>query len=179
MPDTDKSPAVQSLQREQASQRERSSKGALETGLEDSFPASDPVSVTHSSASGGRADVDEAERVLLKHGDEDAVDAARRSTGQDRDAFAGSDPRNRNMRALRRDAAISQRQHQKSSPAQRRLRKLKSGVPWTVSKSASGRNQSPPWRSSPRSPSYSAQLAKHLRTSANAGIDVGARRSTE
>jgi hypothetical protein len=105
MPDTDKSPAVQSLQREQASQRERSSKGALETGLEDSFPASDPVSVTHSSASGGRADVDEAERVLLKHGDEDAVDAARRSTGQDRDAFAGSDPRNRNMRALRRDAA--------------------------------------------------------------------------
>ena len=105
MPDTDKSPAVQSLQREQASQRERGLKGALETGLEDSFPASDPVSVTHSSVSGGRADVDEAERVLLEHGDEDAVDAARKSTGEDRDAFARSDPRNRNMRALRRDAA--------------------------------------------------------------------------
>lgn len=106
MPDPDKSPAVQSMKREQASQRERASKGDLETGLEDSFPASDPISATHSSVSGGRADVDEADRVSQRPKGEGAplVDAALRSTGEDRHARAESDARNANLHALKRDA---------------------------------------------------------------------------
>jgi hypothetical protein len=108
MPDPDKSPAVQSMKREQASQRERASKGDLETGLEDSFPASDPVSATHSSVSGGRADVDEAERVARTPDDEGQaplVDEALRSTGEGRHTFVGRGTARANVRALRRDAA--------------------------------------------------------------------------
>ncbi len=50
-----KSPAVRSLEREQR-KKERENKTAeeeLEEGLEDTFPASDPVSVTSTSISGG------------------------------------------------------------------------------------------------------------------------------
>ncbi|MBO9097741.1 hypothetical protein J5287_00975 [Rhizobium sp. K1/93] len=57
------SPAAQSLKQEQADQRTTAAKGELDTGLEDSFPASDPVSMTTSSISGGRTDVEEAEKV--------------------------------------------------------------------------------------------------------------------
>ncbi len=57
------SPAAQSLKQEQADQRNTTEKGELDTGLEDSFPASDPVSMTSSSISAGRTDVEEAEKV--------------------------------------------------------------------------------------------------------------------
>ena len=52
-----KSPAVKSLEREQRKQKQGSDaderEEELEEGLEDTFPASDPVSVTSSSISGG------------------------------------------------------------------------------------------------------------------------------
>ncbi|WP_165504982.1 hypothetical protein [Rhizobium leguminosarum] len=43
MPDPKDSTAVQSMEREQAAQRERASKGGLDNALADTFPASDPV----------------------------------------------------------------------------------------------------------------------------------------
>ncbi|TCU09644.1 hypothetical protein [Rhizobium sullae] len=57
------SPAVESLKQEQEEQRERARKSELDQGLEDTFPASDPVSVTRSSRPSGRADTTEAERL--------------------------------------------------------------------------------------------------------------------
>lgn len=63
MPQPDESPAVQSMKREQAARRKRPSKDELDKGLEDSFPASDPVSMTHTSIPSGRADAQTAERV--------------------------------------------------------------------------------------------------------------------
>lgn len=58
MPDSPKkSPAVKSLEREQSKQKHETKReiveGKLEEGLEDSFPASDPVSVTSSTHTGG------------------------------------------------------------------------------------------------------------------------------
>ena len=63
MPDPNDSPAVQSILNEQASQRAAPPKDALDKGLEDSFPASDPVSVTLTAVPAGRTDADEADRV--------------------------------------------------------------------------------------------------------------------
>jgi ElaB/YqjD/DUF883 family membrane-anchored ribosome-binding protein len=64
MPDNnEKSPAVLSMEREQALQRRRAEKGDLETGLEDTFPASDPVSMTSTGVPTGRTNTDEATRV--------------------------------------------------------------------------------------------------------------------
>ena len=53
--DAKKSPAVKSLEREKRKQKQGADKREeeLEEGLEDTFPASDPVSVTSSSISGG------------------------------------------------------------------------------------------------------------------------------
>lgn len=53
--DAQKSPAVKSLEREKRTQEKRGDtlEEELEEGLEDSFPASDPVSVTSSSIPGG------------------------------------------------------------------------------------------------------------------------------
>ena len=50
-----KSPAVKSLEREKRRQKHEADvrEEELEEGLEDSFPASDPVSVTSSSIPGG------------------------------------------------------------------------------------------------------------------------------
>ncbi len=48
----DKSPAVASLRREQARQSRPSKEKKLDEGLEDSFPASDPVSVTSPTTAG-------------------------------------------------------------------------------------------------------------------------------
>jgi ElaB/YqjD/DUF883 family membrane-anchored ribosome-binding protein len=91
---------------EQAAKRERASKGDLDTGLEDTFPASDPVSATVTTVPAGRADVDAAERVRQRADDEGEfplVDAALRSTGDGRHSddsvAAGGD----GARALRRD----------------------------------------------------------------------------
>jgi len=47
-----KSPAVRSLEREQRLRAKKSKEEQLEEGLEDTFPASDPVSVTSSSIPG-------------------------------------------------------------------------------------------------------------------------------
>ncbi|MDX3928250.1 MAG: hypothetical protein QHC90_20895 [Shinella sp.] len=69
MPDENrKSPAVESMEQEQAAQREKEQKGQLEEGLEDTFPASDPVSTVASTIPAGRADSAEAEKVKRKTG---------------------------------------------------------------------------------------------------------------
>ena len=54
-PDEKKSPAVKSLEREKRRQKHEADvrEEELEEGLEDTFPASDPVSVTSSSIPGG------------------------------------------------------------------------------------------------------------------------------
>lgn len=46
------SPAVSSLKREKAEQEKASKDDQLEEGLEDTFPASDPVSITQPSVVG-------------------------------------------------------------------------------------------------------------------------------
>lgn len=62
MPATDMnrvSPAVKSLKKEQARQSTISTEEQLQKGLEDSFPASDPVSITSTAIPTGRTDADE------------------------------------------------------------------------------------------------------------------------
>ncbi|MEP9399529.1 hypothetical protein [Mesorhizobium sp. KR2-14] len=51
-PEAKKSPAVRSLEKEQRAQEETKEE-KLEEGLEDTFPASDPVSVISTSIPGG------------------------------------------------------------------------------------------------------------------------------
>ena len=63
MPDPKDSPAVKSMQKEQAEQRRRARQGGLDQGLEDTFPASDPVSATTTGVPTGRTDAKVAERV--------------------------------------------------------------------------------------------------------------------
>lgn len=55
----DQSPAVQSLKQEKAATKTLSPDEELEKGLKDSFPASDPVSVTSPSVPTGRIDPDD------------------------------------------------------------------------------------------------------------------------
>jgi len=91
---------------ERASQRKRASKGDLEAGLEDTFPASDPVSATHTTVPSGRTDTDAADRVGQKsEGEEDyaLVDQALRSTGEGRHAFDDGRAGRDSVRALGRD----------------------------------------------------------------------------
>jgi hypothetical protein len=47
------SPAAESLNNERAAAHDKDTDGDLEEGLEDSFPASDPVSATSTTVSGG------------------------------------------------------------------------------------------------------------------------------
>lgn len=61
--DSKSSPAVQAYELEKALQREGQDAGDLDRGLEDTFPASDPVSHTITSIPTGRTDPKEAERV--------------------------------------------------------------------------------------------------------------------
>jgi ElaB/YqjD/DUF883 family membrane-anchored ribosome-binding protein len=63
MANPNESPAVQSMRKEQAEQRKQAQKGELDKAIEDTFPASDPVSATHTSIPAGRSDVEAAERV--------------------------------------------------------------------------------------------------------------------
>ncbi|WP_105382786.1 hypothetical protein [Neorhizobium alkalisoli] len=58
--DTRISPAVESMKKEQAKQRELGQKGELEKALEDTFPASDPVSAITSTAAGGAPVISQA-----------------------------------------------------------------------------------------------------------------------
>jgi hypothetical protein len=81
------SPAVRSLRKEQEAQRSKPGKDALEEGLEDSFPASDPVSHTVSSIPSGRADKDEAARV---HAASDAQASDRGRVSSDLDTYLSS-----------------------------------------------------------------------------------------
>ncbi|WJH38460.1 hypothetical protein N7E02_07525 (plasmid) [Aliirhizobium terrae] len=75
----EKSPAVNALEAEQAQQR---SAGALDEGLEDTFPASDPVSATTTAIPSGtglsvKSDaphVDEALQSILEHRDDPYVE---------------------------------------------------------------------------------------------------------
>ncbi len=106
MPDPKNSPAAQSMEIQQATERKRALKGDLETGLEDTFPASDPVSATQTAVPFGRADTDAAGRVSQKSEGEDdypLVDQALRSTGEGRHAFDGVRARRHGVRALGRD----------------------------------------------------------------------------
>ncbi len=50
------SPAVKSLKQEQAKQAQTSPEEQLERGLKESFPASDPVSITSPTVPTGRVD---------------------------------------------------------------------------------------------------------------------------
>jgi hypothetical protein len=61
MADPTSSPAVQSLKIEQ--ERQFAGKGDLDKALENTFPASDPVSMTVTSIPAGRTDTGEADRV--------------------------------------------------------------------------------------------------------------------
>lgn len=62
MPDTKdeeraaKSPAVQSLEQEQADKARNDKQGSLEEAVEETFPASDPVSLTNPTKPGGPED---------------------------------------------------------------------------------------------------------------------------
>ena len=62
MADKDYSPAVQSMKKEQTEQKKHE-RGELTRSLEQTFPASDPMSTTHSSIPSGRIDLDEARKV--------------------------------------------------------------------------------------------------------------------
>ncbi len=53
-----KSPAVDSLRKERASKKAGTPDDDLEKGLEESFPASDPVSATVSTIPSGRTDTE-------------------------------------------------------------------------------------------------------------------------
>lgn len=63
MPDPDQSPAVESLRNERARQFKKLRRDDLDKALEQTFPASDPVSVAHTSVPSGRADTDAAELI--------------------------------------------------------------------------------------------------------------------
>src|ERR1700733_13607823 len=76
--DDTKSPAVASLEQEQARQQTDAGKAELAKALEDTFPASDPVSMTVSSVPAGRASAEGAERVRLNL---DPADAAAKAAG--------------------------------------------------------------------------------------------------
>lgn len=109
MPDPKKSPAVQSMLEEQARQRDSARKGDLDKGLEDTFPASDPVAMTNTTIPAGRADTSEADRVADGGPDSGAddnyplVDAAVASTGERLNGL-DRESAHEGLESLRRDA---------------------------------------------------------------------------
>lgn len=60
MPERNESPAVQSLRKEQKRRQRNGPASELDKALENTFPASDPASVTHTSAMGAIALEDKA-----------------------------------------------------------------------------------------------------------------------
>ncbi|MGO7591604.1 hypothetical protein [Rhizobium leguminosarum] len=110
MANPNESPAVQSMRKEQAEQRKQTRKGELDKAIEDTFPASDPVSATHTSIPSGRSDVEAAERVKrepdpTKLEDESPlVDQALRSTGETARSSEGFDVDRQEIRALQKEA---------------------------------------------------------------------------
>lgn len=114
MANPNESPAVQSLRKEQAEQRKQSRKGELDKAIEDTFPASDPVSATHTSIPAGRSDVEAAERVK-REPDPTKLDEAfpladqiRRSTGRTARSSEGLDVDRKEMRALQTEAGMAE-----------------------------------------------------------------------
>lgn len=111
MADPNESPAVQSMRKEQAEQRKQARKDELDKAIEDTFPASDPVSATHTSIPAGRSDVEAAERVKREPDptrlDEQYpfVDQALRSTGDTVRSSEASDVDRQGMRSLQREAS--------------------------------------------------------------------------
>ncbi|NLS17705.1 hypothetical protein HGP16_14175 [Rhizobium sp. P40RR-XXII] len=80
MPERNESPAVQSLRKEQKLQQRAQSASELDKALEDTFPASDPASATHTATLGGLALDDSAEgksEYLLEGGSTQADDTAK------------------------------------------------------------------------------------------------------
>lgn len=57
------SPAVQSLRKEQAAVKRGSANDDLQNAIEDTFPASDPLSITQTAVPSGRTDVDAAKQL--------------------------------------------------------------------------------------------------------------------
>ena len=110
MANPNESPAVQSLRKEQAEQRSRARKGELDRGIEATFPASDPVSATHTSIPAGRTDTEAVDRVAREPDptrlDEEfpLVDQALRSTGETDGSSDGFNADHQEMRALRKEA---------------------------------------------------------------------------
>ncbi len=96
------SPAVESMKREQARQLRKGKKGELDKGLEDTFPASDPVSMTRTTIPTGRTDHEEAERVKAQPNDpeEPLVEEALESRRAQASELGGAE-----VRALRSEAA--------------------------------------------------------------------------
>ena len=97
MENPNRSPAVQSMRKEQAEQKKQSGKDDLDKALENTFPASDPVSATQAAVPGKMAAKDP------DASDEDfaLVDEALHSTGE----HAGEAKRDRGeLHALKHDA---------------------------------------------------------------------------
>ena len=89
------SPAVVSLRKEQAADRKKTAKDELEDAIEDTFPASDPLSITQTAVSSGRANVEAAAKQV------DEVAETVKSASLDRDYTATRE----DLRALSRDIA--------------------------------------------------------------------------
>lgn len=67
MPKRNDSPAVQSLSNERQEQQQQATENELERGLEDTFPASDPVSATHTAVLPKHASSEASERGSARH----------------------------------------------------------------------------------------------------------------
>ncbi|MBW9118124.1 hypothetical protein JNB88_31410 [Rhizobium cauense] len=111
MPDPNQSPAVQSLKKEEADQRRRA-KSELDKGLQDTFPASDPISITSTAVSAGRADASEAERVQDGEDQYPLVNEALRSVENSRGA-----PSSDRVALAREAARLSERASEVASGA--------------------------------------------------------------
>ncbi|NLS00413.1 hypothetical protein HGP17_26595 [Rhizobium sp. P38BS-XIX] len=98
MPARKESPAVQSIRKEQKEQRKTKAVNELDKALEDTFPASDPISTTHTAVSSKRVASDQkSESVRRSHVDtfeddqpvkDKAPRAARNRSSQSADARA-------------------------------------------------------------------------------------------
>ncbi|WP_337266165.1 hypothetical protein [Oryzifoliimicrobium ureilyticus] len=108
MPNPNESPAVQSLKKEQAAQRERADRGELEKGLEDTFPASDPVSATHTAVSTSRTTtdyaLDGAGQASKRDNRYSLVDEALEATHENTGSRLGQNSRRAEIHALKTEA---------------------------------------------------------------------------
>lgn len=66
MPEKSGSPAVQSVLNERQEQRKRSTGSDLDNALKDTFPASDPISATHTAVPSGRVAAETSEGAVAR-----------------------------------------------------------------------------------------------------------------